>query len=196
VSGGPFAWLYSKVLGWAAHRHAPRYLFGLSFAESSFFPVPPDVMLAPMVLARPKRAWWLAGLTTVASVLGGVLGYLIGVLLFDQVGQRIIDFYSAAETFARVREWYNEYGVWIVALAAFTPVPYKVFTVASGVAAMPLLPFIAASAIGRGLRFFLVAALLYWGGAPLQRFVEKRIELFGWAFLVLVVAGFLFLRWR
>lgn len=187
-----FGPLYDRVIKWSRHRHAPRYLALLSFSESSFFPIPPDVMLAPMVLARRERAWYLASVTTIASVLGGLLGYLIGWVLFDQIGQPIIELYGAERQFETVKDWFDQYGVWVVFVAGFSPIPYKLFTVTSGVLAMALVPFILASAVGRGARFFLVAGLIRWGGEPFAAFIEKRINVIGWtvvaAIVVLLVA--------
>lgn len=187
-----FGPLYNRVIRWSRHRHAPRYLALLSFTESSFFPIPPDVMLAPMVLARRERAWYLAGITTIASVLGGLLGYLIGWVLFDQLGQPIIEFYDAERQLETVKAWFDEYGVWVVFIAGFSPVPYKLFTVTSGLLSMALLPFVLASAVGRGARFFLVAGLIKWGGEPFAAFIEKRVNIIGWtavaAIVVLLVA--------
>lgn len=182
-----FGPLYARVIKWSRHRHAPRYLALLSFTESSFFPIPPDVMLAPMVLAQRERAWYLAGVTTVASVLGGLLGYLIGWVLFDQVGQPIIEFYNAQRKFDTVKDWFDRYGVWVVFLAGFSPIPYKLFTVTSGLLAMALAPFILASTVGRGARFFLVAGLIRWGGEPFAAFIEKRINVIGWTVVAAVV---------
>lgn len=182
-----FGPLYNRVIKWSRHRHAPRYLALLSFTESSFFPVPPDVMLAPMVLAQRERAWYLAGLTTAASVLGGLLGYLIGWVLFDQLGQPIVEFYHAEEQFETVKDWFHRYGVWVVFVAGFSPIPYKLFTVTSGLMAMALVPFILASAVGRGARFFLVAGLIHWGGEPFAAFIEKRINVIGWSVVVVVI---------
>jgi len=179
--------LYVRVMRWSRHRHAHRYLALLSFTESSFFPIPPDVMLAPMVLAQRDRAWFLAGLTTVASVLGGLLGYLIGWVLFEQLGQPIIELYEAERQFETVKTWFDQYGVWVVFVAGFSPIPYKLFTVTSGLMAMALAPFILASAVGRGARFFLVAGLIHWGGEPFAAFIEKRVDIIGWA-VVLAVA--------
>ena len=152
-----FQTLYLRVFGWAQHQHAPRYLAALSFAESSFFPIPPDVLLAPMVLARPNKAWWYAMLTSVASVLGGCLGYVLGVFLFDTVGEAIIEFYHAQAGFIMTQQWFGRYGTWVILIAGFTPLPYKLFTISAGLVGMPLLPFIVASVVGRGARFFLVA---------------------------------------
>lgn len=182
-----FGPLYDRVIKWSRHRHAPRYLALLSFSESSFFPIPPDVMLAPMVLARRERAWYLATVTTVASVLGGLLGYLIGWVLFDHIGQPIIELYDAERQFETVKDWFDRYGVWVVFLAGFSPIPYKLFTVTSGLLAMALAPFILASAVGRGARFFLVAGLIRWGGEPFAAFIEKRINVIGWTMVAAVV---------
>lgn len=182
-----FGPLYDRVIKWSRHRHAPRYLALLSFSESSFFPIPPDVMLAPMVLARRERAWYLASVTTSASVLGGLLGYLIGWVLFDQVGQPIIELYGAERQFETVKDWFDQYGVWVVFVAGFSPIPYKLFTVTSGVLAMALVPFILASAVGRGARFFLVAGLIRWGGEPFAAFIEKRINVIGWTMVAAIV---------
>ena len=148
-----FSRLYDLVLSWAAHPKAPRYLGALSFAESSFFPIPPDVMLAPMVLAQRHRAWFFAALTTLWSVLGGVAGYLIGMFLFGLVAEPIIQFYDAQAAFDSAREQFQKHGIWIVFLAGFTPIPYKLFTISAGLAAMSLMSFVAASLIGRGDRF-------------------------------------------
>lgn len=182
-----FGPLYDRVIRWSRHRHAPRYLAALSFTEASFFPIPPDVMLAPMVLAQRERAWYLAGLTTVASILGGLLGYLIGWLLFEQLGEPIVAFYQAEEEFRTVKAWFDRYGVWVVFVAGFSPIPYKLFTVTSGLMAMTLAPFIIASAVGRGARFFLVAGLIHWGGEPFASFIEKRVNLIGWTVVIAVV---------
>jgi membrane protein YqaA with SNARE-associated domain len=182
-----FQTLYLRVFGWAQHRHAPRYLAALSFAESSVFPIPPDVLLAPMVLARPNNAWRYALLTTVASVLGGCLGYVLGVFLFSTVGEAIIEFYHAQAGFIMTQEWFERYGTWVILIAGFTPLPYKLFTISAGLVGMPLLPFIVASVVGRGARFFLVAGLIYWGGASLETFIRRYADGIGWGMVVLLV---------
>lgn len=182
-----FGPLYGRVIKWSRHRHAPRYLALLSFTESSFFPIPPDVMLAPMVLARRDRAWYLAGLTTVASVLGGVLGYIIGWVLFDQIGRPIVELYHAEQQFQTVKDWFDRYGVWVVFVAGFSPIPYKLFTVTSGLMGMAVVPFVLASAVGRGARFYLVAGLIHWGGEPFAAFIEKRVNAIGWTVVIAVV---------
>ncbi len=190
-----FSWAYRKALEWANHHRSPQYLALLSFSESSFFPIPPDVMLAPMVLAQRHRAWYFAALTTVTSVLGGLLGYAIGLFLFEEIGRPLIDMYHAQEKFVTVKSWFNDYGVWVVFLAGFTPIPYKLFTVTSGVLALAVLPFIVASLVGRGARFFLVAGLLYWGGERFSRFLHRRVDQIGWAVIGLAVVAFLVLRY-
>lgn len=189
-----FTPLYNKAMAWSRHPRAEYYLAGVSFIESSFFPVPTAIMLAPMVLAARERAWRLATIATCTSVLGGILGYFIGYFLYEEIGRGIIDFYHAAETFAGVQNTYNEYGAKLVLLAAVTPIPYKVFTIASGVMAMPLAVFVLASVAGRAVQFFLVAGLLWWGGARMQKLLEKWTEPLGWAVVVIAVAGFLILR--
>ena len=188
-----FSRLYDLVLSWAAHPKAPRYLAALSFAESSFFPIPPDVMLAPMVLAQRHRAWFFAALTTVWSVLGGVAGYLIGMFLFGLVAEPIIQFYDAQTAFDSARGQFQKHGIWIVFLAGFTPIPYKLFTISAGLAAMSLIPFVAASLIGRGARFFLVAGLIYAGGERFEAQLRRYADGIGWAVVGVVVIGVLFL---
>jgi membrane protein YqaA with SNARE-associated domain len=182
-----FGSIYKRVIGWAKHRHASYYLSATSFAESSFFPVPVDVLLAPMVLAQREKAWWYASLATVTSVAGAVFGYYIGLFLFDQVAQPIIDFYHFQEKFIYVQELFNKYGVWIIFIAGFSPIPYKIFTITAGVVSMPLLPFILTSLVARGARFFLVAGLLYVGGEKIDAVLEKRVEQIGWASVVIIV---------
>ena len=181
-----FQTLYLKVFGWAQHRHAARYLAVLSFAESSVFPIPPDVLLAPMVLARPNKAWRYALLTTVASVLGGCLGYVLGVFLFSTLGEAIIEFYHAEVQFLITQQWFAQYGIWVVVIAGFTPLPYILFTISAGLLSMALLPFVVASIVGRGARFFLVAGLIYWGGATLETFIRRYADRIGWGMVVLL----------
>ena len=181
--------IYHQVLSWARHRHAERYLAGISFAESSFFPIPVDVMLAPMVLADQDKAWRLATITTVMSVAGGLFGYLIGAHLFDVYGAQILDYFHAHETFASVQAAYLKHGMLIVLVAGFTPVPYKIFTIASGVVGIALLPFLAMSLISRGARFFLVAGLIKLGGDKLESTIQHKVEVLGWLALALVAIG-------
>jgi membrane protein YqaA with SNARE-associated domain len=181
-----FASLYDRVLEWSRHRYAERYLGVLSFAESSFFPVPVDVMLAPMCLADRKKAWRYASIATVFSVIGGVAGYAIGVVGFEMLEPWLAEshYWAAYET---SREWFDHYGVWVIFVAGFSPIPYKVFTIAAGVAAINLPLFVVASVIGRGARFFLVASLIVWGGDRLETTLQKHVERIGWAVVALVV---------
>jgi membrane protein YqaA with SNARE-associated domain len=183
-----FAPLYERALRWARHRRAPRYLAALSFAESSFFPVPPDVMLAPMALAQPQRAWALAWLTTWTSVAGGLLGYLIGWLAFAGL-EPWLRASSHWPAYEQAVGWFGRWGVLAVFIAGFSPIPYKVFTIAAGTLAMPLLPFAAASLVGRGARFFLVAGLMRWGGARMEAQLRQHIDRIGWATVALVAIG-------
>lgn len=182
-----FGSIYNRVISWAKHPHATYYLTGTSIAESSFFPVPVDVLLAPMVLAQREKAWWYAGLATIGSVVGAVIGYYIGLFLFDQVAQPIIDFYHFQEKFVYVQDLFNEYGVWIIFIAGFSPIPYKIFTITAGVVGMPLLPFILTSVVARGARFFLVAGLVYAGGDKIDAVLEKRVEHIGWASVIIII---------
>ena len=180
--------LYDRVMEWSRHRHATRYLAGLSFAESSFFPVPPDVMLAPMAAARPREALRLAALTTLFSVLGGVLGYVIGALAFELVSPWIIDM-GHGDNLELAKEWFAVWGVWVVLIAGFSPIPYKLFTVTAGALAMPLLPFVIASALGRGARFFAVGLLMAWLGPHADRHLRPYMERLGWLSVFLLAAA-------
>ncbi len=182
--------LYDWTMRLAAHRHATPAMAAVSFAESSFFPIPPDVMLIPMVLAERARAWFVATVCTVSSVLGGYAGYAIGALLFASVGQPLLDFYGYGDKFADFTGRYNEYGAWIVFIAGVTPFPYKVITIASGVAALDPVVFGLASVVARGLRFFVVCGLLYFFGPPIRAFIERRLGLMFTLFVVLLFAGF------
>lgn len=186
--------LYDKTMALGASRHATPALCGVSFVESSFFPIPPDVILIPMVLAKRARWWIYAALCTVASVLGGLLGYVIGAVLFTEIAQPILEFYGYAEKFDTFTQEFRQYGAWIVFLAGITPFPYKVITIASGAAGVPLPVFIVASVISRGLRFFIVAGLLYVLGPTIQDFVEKRLGLVFAVGGVLFVGGFLAIK--
>lgn len=183
-----FSSLYRRAMVWSRHPHAPWYLGGVSFAESSFFPIPPDVMLAPMALANPKRWWWLALITTLASVAGGVAGYLIGYFALDAILPWLQEsrYWPAYQTAV---DWFGKWGFWAVFVAGFSPIPYKVFTIAAGALSMALLPFVLASIIGRGLRFFLVAGLMAWGGAKMEEALHRYIDRLGWATVALVVLG-------
>lgn len=183
-----FGALYEKVMKWAAHRNAQWYLAGLSFAESSFFPIPPDVMLIPMALANTRRAWHLATITTVASVAGGAAGYLIGVFAFEVI-EPWLQQLGYMERYQLAVGWFDRWGIWVVFLAGFTPIPYKLFTIAAGVISMAFLPFILASFIGRGARFFLVAGLMVWGGSRMEALLRTYVDRIGWGLVGVVVVG-------
>jgi len=188
-----FSRLLDKVLEWSRHPKAPWYLGSLSFAESSFFPIPPDVMLAPMVLARPDKAWSFATLTTVTSVLGGMAGFAIGVLAIEMVTPLLEDL-GYMDEFTRAQAWFLKWGFWAVLAAGFSPIPYKVFTIAAGAMSMLLLPFIAASLVGRGGRFFLVAALVAWGGPGFERHLKRYVDAIGWILVAAVIVAYFVLR--
>lgn len=188
-----FGGLYDRVMRWARHPHAERYLAGVSFAESSFFPVPVAVMLLPMCLSDTRRVWRLALITTIASVLGGIAGYYIGYFAFEWVEPM---FSGHAEQIARARQWFAEYGVWVVVMAGFSPVPYKIFTITAGALAMPLLPFIAASIVGRASQFYLIAALTHWLGPAMEPKIRQYVEWLGWGMVVVVTLGLLWLNLR
>ena len=179
--------LYHRVLLWSQHPHAPRYLAGLSFAESSFFPIPPDVMLAPMCLAERRRAWGFAVLTTLASVAGGAAGYLLGFFLFDAIEPWLRESHYW-DAYLTGRDWFARYGLLAVFVAGFSPIPYKIFTITAGVVALNFPGFLIASLIGRGSRFFLVAGLIVAGGEQMQRLLPKYVERLGWGVVVVAAA--------
>ncbi len=149
-------------------------------------------MLAPMVLARRDRAWYFAALTTGASVLGGLFGYLIGMYLYAQVGERVVQFYNGEDAFSEIHDWFEAYGIWVILVAGFTPIPYKLFTITAGILSMALVPFLLFSLVGRGARFFLVAAVIFWGGESLERLIRKYIDLIGWVVFISLVLLYLF----
>lgn len=190
-----FGGLYDRVLLWSAHPHARWYLGGLSFAESSFFPIPPDVMLAPMCLARPQQALGLATLTTVTSVAGGIAGYVIGYFALEAVEPLLKDL-GYWDAYLTAKGWFADWGVLAVLIAGFSPIPYKVFTISAGAAAMSFPGFVIASLFGRGARFFLVAGLIALGGERFAVGLRRRIDMLGWLFvaLCLVVAGIIVAR--
>lgn len=188
-----FSAAYDKVLAWARHPRAPWYLAGLGFAESSFFPVPPDIMLAPMVLARPERAWRLAAVTTLASALGGLFGYLIGMFAFELV-EPVLHRLGYWDAYLQARTWFATWGVWVVFLAGFSPIPYKIFTISAGAVSMAVVPFFAASVIGRGARFFLVAGLIRWGGIRMEAYLRRYIDRIGWFAIGAAVVVYILVR--
>lgn len=185
-----FSVLYDRVMQWSRHKYAVYWLALVSFTESSFFLIPPDVMLAPMTLAKPEKAWYYAGLTTVTSVLGGLLGYVIGMMAFHVIEPWLVSF-GYIDSYHLAELWFAKWGLWAIFIAGFTPIPYKVFTIASGVAGMAIIPFIIGSTIGRGLRFFLVAGLMRWGGARLEVTLRSWIDRIGWATAILLLVGYL-----
>jgi membrane protein YqaA with SNARE-associated domain len=184
-----FRSLYDQMMRWSMHRHAAYYLAGVSFVESSFFPIPPDVMLIPMVLNRPMKAWEYAFVTTLFSILGGLFGYMIGYFAFEWLAEPFIQLMGYGSAYDTVVRWFNDYGIWIIILAGFTPIPYKIFTIAAGMTHMLLWPFIIGSCIGRAMRFFLVAALVSRFGKRVESIALKYIEWIGWFVLLAVIAG-------
>lgn len=187
--------LYDWMMNLAAHGKAKTALFWISFIESSFFPFPPDVMIVPMVIAKRHQAWLIAAVATAGSILGALLGYAIGYFLYDAVAAPIIEFYGYGEKFELVRGWYNEWGAWIVLIAGITPIPYKIFTIASGVTGLNLVVFVLASIIARGIRFFAEAGLLYWFGEPIRDFIERRFNLVASVFVIMLFGGFVAIKY-
>lgn len=187
--------LYDRVMALSAHPRAVWALGGVSFIESSVFPIPPDVMLIPMILAERAKAWFYATVATVSSVIGGLLGYAIGYFLFELVGKPVLDLYGYGDAFADFAGRYNEWGAWIVFIAGITPFPYKVITIASGATQLNIVIFLLASIAARGLRFYIVSALLYWCGPPIRDFIERRLGLVFTIFIVLLVGGFVAIRY-
>jgi membrane protein YqaA with SNARE-associated domain len=187
--------LYQWTLRLADHPRALWALAMISFIESSFFPIPPDVLMIPMILARPSRAWLIASVALVASVLGGLFGYAIGAFAFEQIGQPILTSLGKADAVAEFNTRFNDFGFWAVLTAGVTPFPFKVITIMSGWTGMPLATFVATSILARGLRFFLVAALLWKYGAPIRDFIEKRLGLMATLFVLLLFGGFFVVRY-
>ena len=182
--------LYDWTLELSSHRHAMLALAIVSFIESSVFPIPPDVLLIPMVLAAPTRAWRIALVCTVSSVLGGMFGYAMGLFLFDQFGRPVLEFYGYAARFDEFQVAYNNYGAWAVFIAGVTPFPYKIITILSGVTELNIWVFTISSILARGLRFFLVAGLLWYFGPPIRAFIEKRLGTLFVLFVILAAGGF------
>ncbi|MFV0384649.1 YqaA family protein [Paracoccus sp. (in: a-proteobacteria)] len=187
--------LYDWTMGLASHRHAFPALFGISFVESSVFPIPPDVLMIPMVLARRNRAWLIALVATVGSLLGALLGYWIGAALMETVGQWILTLYGKQAAFEQLAGRFEAYGGWAVLFAALTPFPFKVITIFSGAVGLPLHLFLITSVIGRAGRFFVVAGLLWRFGSPIRDFIEKRLGLVFTVFMVGLIGGFVVLRY-
>ena len=187
--------LYDWTIRLSDHPRALWALAFVAFIESSVFPIPPDLLMIPMILARPSRAWLIALVAMVASVLGGLLGYAIGAFAFDSIGQPILESLGKGDSMASFNEKFNDVGFWAVLGAGITPFPYKVITIMSGWTSMPLATFIVTSIIARGIRFFLIAALLWKFGSPIRDFIEKRLGLVFTAFFVLLVGGFLLVKY-
>lgn len=189
-----FSKLYDLTIGWSRHHHAPYYLAGVAFAESSFFPIPPDVMLVSMGLARPDRAWRNAFICSLFSVLGGMFGYLIGLLGFELV-RPLLAQWGWLPAYQQVVQWFAEYDFWIIFLAGFSPIPYKLFTIAAGALRMSFLPFVLASIIARSLRFYLVSAILYFYGERLHHGLRYYIDWIGWLTVLAFVIVYIVMKW-
>jgi len=187
--------LYDWTMNLAASRHADKALAVISFVESSVFPIPPDTLLIPMVLSERSKAWWYAFVCTVASILGALLGYAIGALLFEAVAQPILNFYGYGERFQQFAEKYNEWGAWAVLVAGVTPFPFKVITIASGATKLSLAVFVVASIVARGARFFIVAGLIYYFGPPVREFIERRLGLVFTVSLAVLIGGFVLVKY-
>ncbi|MDF1678596.1 MAG: DedA family protein [Legionellaceae bacterium] len=190
-----FSYLYYRTLTWSAHPNARHYLAGVAFAESSFFPIPPDIMLISMGLAKPQSAWQYALLTTIFSVLGGCFGYLIGFFCFSLIEPYILAS-SYALSYTHVREWFGEYGIWVIFVAGFSPIPYKLFTITAGVMKMFFPSFLVASIIARGARFFLVSGLLVFWGEKIEKYLRRWIDWIGWGVVVIAAISYAVIRLR
>ncbi len=187
--------IYDYTLDLAGRKNALAWLFAISFIESSFFPIPPDIMIIPMVLATPKQAYKIAGVALIASILGGYLGYAIGVFGFEMIAKPLLTFYGYMDGFTKFENYYHEYGAWIVFGAGITPFPYKIITIASGVVHLDLVVFTVASILARGIRFYIIAWLLKRFGAPMKTFIEKNLNLLSIIFLILLIGGFAIIKW-
>ena len=190
---GLFSRLYDLAMKWSEHRHAPRYLAGMSFAESSFFPVPVDVMLAPMALARPEKAWHFAFIATTFSVLGGTVGYFAGYFAMDLL-EPWIKTLGYWPRYQQIIAGFNEWGIWIVFIAGVSPIPYKLFTITAGALNMALLPFILISIVARSARFYAVSGLMLWGGERMEIKLRKYMDIIGWSVVVLSVIAYIIFK--
>ena len=186
--------IYDKTLDLASRPNALAWLFAISFIESSFFPIPPDIMIIPMVLACQKDAYKIATTATLASVLGGFFGYAIGVFGYEVIAKPLLNFYGYMENFHKFEDYYHQYGAWIVFIAGITPIPYKLITIASGVVRLDFVVFTIASILARGLRFYLIAWLLKRYGEPMKTFIEKNLNLLSIVFVILLIGGFACLK--
>lgn len=192
---GPVRRLYDWTIGWADRPGGTWALFVLAVAESSFFPIPPDVLLIALAIGRPKRAMWFATVCSIGSVIGGVIGYYIGYALFEQIGRPVLEFYGATQTFDQVGQLYRENLVLALGTAGFTPIPYKVFTIAGGAFAVPLAAFVAISLVSRAMRFFLVAGLIYAVGPRVKTFIDRYFNLLTIVFVVALALGFYVIKY-
>lgn len=186
---------YDWMMGLAARDNAIWVMAAVSFIESSVFPIPPDVLLIPMVLAAPTRAWWIASVCTVSSVLGGYLGYAIGYYLYESFGRAVLEFYGAMDKYAAVKEAFDRWGTWFIILKGMTPIPYKIVTIFAGTVQFDLAQFTFSSLVSRALRFFMLAALLWYFGPPIKDFIERRLTLVTSVFCGLLVGGFVVARY-
>ncbi|MBP5344173.1 MAG: DedA family protein [Alphaproteobacteria bacterium] len=187
-------WLYDKTMHLMAGKKAISALCALSFAESSFFPIPPDILMIPLILKQREKAFHIAFLCTLFSVLGGAFGYIIGMFLYDTVAVPVLNYFDAMDSFERIKQMYLQYGGWIVLGAGITPLPYKLITIASGVMGMNFLSFMLVSFIGRGIRFFLVAALLWKWGKPMKNYIEQNLAWLSILFFILLIGAFFLIK--
>ena len=194
-----FSSMYESSLKWAKHKHAAYYLGAMSFFESIVFPIPVDVMLAPMCLARLDKAWYYAFVATITSVLGGVFGYFLGAYLGQEVVEPLLIELGMGESFSTTQQWFSEYGPYIVFIAGFAPIPYKVFTLSAGALSVNVLgdltPFIIASCIGRAGRFYLVAGLMKFGGEKMESKLREIVDYLGWGLLIVAIFAYLLYKY-
>ena len=186
--------LYDWTMEKAASKNSRTWLAAVSFAESSFFPIPPDLLMIPMILADRRNAWRIAALATITSVVGGIAGYMIGYFLYETIGRWVIDVYHLTDRFEALRQTFRDYGAEILIIKGMTPIPYKLLTITAGVAELNMWVFIGASILSRSMRFFLVAGLLYYFGTPIRDFIEKRLTLVTSVFAVALIGGFLVVK--
>tara|TARA_B100000131_G_C17784722_1_gene478798 strand:- start:39 stop:623 length:585 start_codon:yes stop_codon:yes gene_type:complete len=187
--------LYDWTLRQSSKKFAPWFLAFISFVESSFFPIPPDIILIPMIIAKRTKAFIYASICTISSVIGGLFGYLIGFIFFNSIGIILVNFYGMSEYIENLKEYYNNYGVWFVLVAGFTPVPFKIITIASGLFQLNLFIFILCSFVARGLRFYLISGLLYLYGEAIKYFIEKYFNYLTIIFFIVFLGGILFLKY-
>jgi len=187
--------LYDWVLHWAETSYGTWALFVLAFAESSFFPIPPDVLLIALAISIPKKSFKYALVCSIGSVLGGVFGYFIGLQFMDLIGLPIINFYGADEKYHYIQQLYNKYDAWAVSVAGFTPIPYKVFTIAAGACKIKFSVFLLASILSRSARFFIVGGLIYAFGPSIKSFIDRYFNILVTVFMTLLILGFVLIRW-